>query len=268
MTHSLTLPRAMGGAICAITALVGAGALLPVTTTNPIAQAIQTALVIVGCVIALFVMGVIDMIRPTNDVIKTAKDQLAGIFIPIAIATVIALAIRFITNAPSAITTLTTIPYYITYYLKVSVFEETLFRGAVLLALTHWCDKRDAGYMPAIVISTIIFIIPHFQAYYLTSIGNMIIGIAQFAAVAMVGYCTAVMTIKTDNLIAAIVLHFGTDFLLAIAVGAYIAGVNRPFSSGYDVICAIVINIVTALVLIRWRQKNRCPNDAPEEDAR
>jgi membrane protease YdiL (CAAX protease family) len=256
MAITLTPAKGIGGALLLVIVGVACHLIVPMTSPNPIMQALQSAIGIAGCIVALLGMGAFDMINPTTDAIKRAKLQLPGIFKPIVITTAIALAIRFAFNAPSAIATIANIPYYLAYYVHGAIFEECLFRVAILLILVRWCDSHGKGVIGAVVLSTIIFVIPHASTGYLFNGATMFTGIVQLVTTALLGYCTAVMTIRTDSILAAITLHFGTNLLLAIGCGAYLTSVNQPFSSAYDIICAIIINIVTAVALNRWRQKN------------
>jgi hypothetical protein len=137
MAITLTPAKGIGGALLLVIVGVACHLIVPMTSPNPIMQALQSAIGIAGCIVALLGMGAFDMINPTTDAIKRAKLQLPGIFKPIVITTAIALAIRFAFNAPSAIATIANIPYYLAYYVHGAIFEECLFRVAILLILAY-----------------------------------------------------------------------------------------------------------------------------------
>lgn len=252
-----TIPRALLGGTITLAAAMALALALPDKTTSLMQQLIRLPIILAVCVFALSFMNMRNTITMTKQSICDDIKTVGTLFKPTAIILAILFVMRFVIDAPSVISMAIRLPYYITYYVNVAVFEETLCRGAILTIMLTLARKFSWKPSIAVYLSSIIFTLPHFNATYLSNGMTIFFGIIQYVSVFIAGVCFATIYLKTKRLTTAMLAHWTTNMCMAIIVCPYIHNPQKAFSSTLDVLLNAAVDITIAVAMLSWLKKNR-----------
>lgn len=121
-------------------------------------------------------------------------------------------------NSPLAMATLL-------YYLVAGLFEETLFRGLILLAMVRGWGDSKTGLLKAVMFSSMFFGLIHLFNLVELPIGAVVF---QVAGAAMLGVLWSALLMYTGSLWPAIVLHWLTN----AAVNIQLLGIQDFTATG------------------------------------
>jgi len=127
------------------------------------------------------------------------------------------------------------------YYLPASLFEESLFRGLILLAMVSAWGDNKRGLAKAVFFSSLLFGLIH-----LYNLANLPSGVVMLEAVgaAMLGILWAALVLISGSLWPAILLHWLTN----AAVNIQLSGIEN-FQETYGVHIQLIILFIPMVII-------------------